>query len=181
MCRQLELEGLPRAPVKVATPQNVMWLRLHFAGQRLAYEQAHAAADDESVTADPIVFFKLAVSSPTSGSCACAVAAEPTTRGYLAGTRGRALHFLCNTPADLQAAQRRLALALVLAQIAAFLGRLLRRTSTSCCTERVPEHLAERVAGHMQDRARVTAAEDAAAAARRTTEDDSDDSSSYDQ
>ena len=86
VCRQLELQPRAAAP---ATPQNVMWLRVHFARQRVAYEQAHAATDMEEST-DPIEFGRTSYrfSSPTA--CVCAPADEPWSKGYLSGTRVRA-------------------------------------------------------------------------------------------
>ena len=86
------------------TPTSVVMLRRHFSKQRQAHER-DARDTVAPCLSDPLVFVKQAVSS--SGT-----RRTPSSTGCLASTRGRRLHFFL-LDQRLQAAQRRLALALV--------------------------------------------------------------------
>ena len=86
------------------TPTSVVMLRRHFSKQRQAHER-DARDTVAPCLSDPLVFVKQAVSC--SGT-----RRTPSSTGCLASTRGRRLHFFL-LDQHLQAAQRRLALALV--------------------------------------------------------------------
>eukprot|EP01043_Picozoa_sp_COSAG02_P028518 COSAG02_NODE_1731_length_11173_cov_6.039281_14_plen_242_part_00 len=87
------------------TPTSVVMLRRHFSKQRQAHERITQQEVVPSIL-DPITFSKHPVRDSTARW------PPPCATGCLAGTRGRLLHFLV-LDEPLQAAQRRLALALV--------------------------------------------------------------------
>jgi hypothetical protein len=109
------------------TPASVVWLRQHFSKQRLAHERT-TRVEADATRLDPLEFTKLPVGAWRS------VPRPPplSPLGCLAAMRGRALHFVVRVDESLQAAQRRLALAMLVQPHLGKSGRNLLSLDEDC-------------------------------------------------
>ena len=109
------------------TPASVVWLRQHFSKQRLAHERT-TRVEADATRLDPLEFTKLPV-----GAWRSVPRAPPLSPlGCLAAMRGRALHFVVRVDESLQAAQRRLALAMLVQPHLGKSGRNLLSLDEDC-------------------------------------------------